>query len=96
VGNLVWTYLDQEDTVELSSDEEDSDSDSDSDSNKSSKRAVNLLEEELHLADGINTSFEAFVFYTFNKTGFSHDIAKPIGQDRTPPENPPELDNVLS
>jgi hypothetical protein len=94
VGNLVWTYVAQEDSVELTADEEDSDPDSDPDS-KSSKRSVNLLEEELHLADGLNTHFN-FTTNLFDKTGFSNDIVKPVGQDRTPLENPPENNNVLS
>lgn len=81
--------------MELASDEEDSDPDTDSDSSKSSKRSVNLLEEELHLEEGINTHFN-FGTTLFAKSGFSNDIVKPVGQDRTPLDNPPEINNVLS
>lgn len=95
VGNLVWTYLTQRDSVELASEEEDSDSDPDNDSSKNSKRSVNLLEEELHLTEGMNTHF-SFVINLFAKTGFSYSILKPVVQDRTPLENPPEINNVLS
>ncbi len=96
VGNLVWTYGWQKEKIEFASDEDDSDTDSDSDSNKSSKRAVNLLEEELHLEEGICSSNFHFSIQLLDKTGFCNAAAKPIGQDRIPLDNPPEMTNVLS
>lgn len=100
VGNLVWTYVWQKDTVELASDEEDADSDSDSDSdsnsNKSTKRSVNLLEEELHLEEMLSTSTIASSIIFLSKTEFHSKNEKPVGQDRTPLENPPENDNMFS
>jgi len=95
VGNLVWTYSSQKEKIEFASDEDDSDTD-DSDSNKSSKRAVNLLEEELHLEEAFHGSSFNFVIHLLDKTGFSNTAEKPIGQDRIPLENPPEMSNVLS
>lgn len=96
VGNLVWTYGWQKEKIEFASDEDDSDSDSDSDSNKSSKRSVNLLEEELHLEEALHSSNFSVCFLLFEKTGFGNHRENPIGQDRVPLENPPEMKNVLS
>jgi len=100
VGNLVWTYVWQNDSVELAVDEEDSDTDSDTDSdsnsNKSSKRGVNLLEEELHFAELLNTSNIPFSISFLRETDFHSENEKPVGQDRSPLENPPENDNMFS
>jgi len=96
VGNLIWTYSWQKETIEFASDEDDSDTDSDSGSNKSSKGAVNLLEEELHLEEITYSSSFHFSIHLLDKTGFCNTAVNPIGQDRIPLDNPPEMMNVLS
>nr|WP_294859097.1 hypothetical protein [uncultured Fluviicola sp.] len=100
MGNLVWTYLEHKESVSLSSDEEDDDSeerDTDTDeNNRSSKRGINLLEEELHLAD--HTTLSTFDFDTnlAERTHFSVITDKTNGSEKAPLDNPPEIGTEFS
>lgn len=100
VGNFVWTYLEHKETISLSTQEEDDDSeerDTDTDeNNRSSKRGINLLEEELHLAD--HTTLSAFDFDTklAGRTHFSIITDKTNGSEKAPLDNPPEIGTEFS
>ncbi|MDF3027440.1 MAG: hypothetical protein K0S23_1747 [Fluviicola sp.] len=99
VGNFVWTYMDNKESIALSSEEDDSeerDSDPDENNNGSSKRAINLLEEELHLAE--HTSLFGFDFdlKRIQKSNFSVITDKTNGSKKAPLDNPPEIDFELS
>jgi hypothetical protein len=100
VGNLVWTYLQHKESISLSSDEEDDDSeerDSDTDeNNRSSKRGINLLEEELHLADHTTLSPFDFDAKLVERTHFFAITDKTNGSEITPLDNPPEIETEFS
>lgn len=100
MGNLVWTYLEHKESISLSSEEEDDDSeerDSDTDeNNRSSKRGINLLEEELHLADHTNLSDLNFDINLVKRTHFSVITDKTNGSKKAPLDNPPEIGTEFS
>ena len=82
--------------IEFAADEDETDTDSDSDSNKSSKRSVNLLEEEMHLAEGISSD-DLHLFLDLSKSKGYFSVTKfPIGKERKPLENPPEMITLFS
>jgi len=94
VGNLVWTYLEHKQSISLSSEDDDTeerDSDTDENNSGSSKRGINLLEEELHLAEG--TAFSSFEmdFSLLKKNSFSIFTDKTMGSEKAPLDNPPEI-----
>jgi len=94
VGNFVWTYLEDKQSFSISSEEDDSeerDSDTDENNSGSSKRGVNLLEEELHLAEHASLSSFDIDFNSLKKTTFSIVTDKTIGSEKAPLDNPPEL-----
>ncbi len=93
VGNFVWTYLEDKQSITLSEedDSEERDSDTDENNSNSSKRGINLLEEELHLAEHTSLSNFDIDFNLLKKSTFSAIIAKPVGSDKAPLDNPPEL-----
>lgn len=99
VGNLVWTYLQHKESISLSADEDDDSEERDSDTdenNRSSKRGINLLEEELHLAD--HTTLSTFDFDTklVERTHFSVITDKTNGSEKAPLDNPPEIETEFS
>lgn len=99
VGNLVWTYLQHKESISLSTDEDDDTEERDSDTdenNRSSKRGINLLEEELHLAD--HTTLSTFDFDTklVERTHFSVITDKTNGSEKAPLDNPPEIGTEFS
>lgn len=99
VGNFVWTYLEDKQSVSISSEEDDSEErDSDTDENKggSSKRGVNLLEEELHLAEHTSLSGFDIDFNLLKKSTFSIVTDKTIGSEKAPLDNPPEIETEFS
>lgn len=99
VGNFVWTYLEDEQTISLSSEEDDNeerDSDTDENNNGSSKRGINLLEEELHLAEHTSVSGLDMDFSLMEKTSFSILNDKINGSEKAPLDNPPEIGNEFS
>ncbi|WP_294672388.1 hypothetical protein [uncultured Fluviicola sp.] len=95
VGNLIWTFMEEKQAVSLASEEDDDseerDSDTDENNNGSSKRGINLLEEELHLAE--NTSLSSFEidFNLLQKSSFSILRDKTNGSEKVPLDNPPEI-----
>lgn len=95
MGNLIWTFMEEKQSVSLASEEDDDneerDSDTDENNNESSKRGINLLEEELHLAD--NTSLTGFEidFNLLQKIPFSIIRYKTNGSEKVPLDNPPEI-----
>lgn len=94
VGNLVWTYLEHKQSVSLSSEEDDTeerDSDTDENNNGNSKRGINLLEEELHLAESTKLSELDIDFSRMQKSSFSLINDKTMGSEKTPLDNPPEI-----
>lgn len=93
VGNFVWTYLDHKESIALSSEEDDNEErDSDTDENKgSSKRGINLLEEELHLAEHPHLSGLDFDINLMRKNSFSVITDKTNGSKKAPLDNPPEI-----
>jgi hypothetical protein len=93
VGNLVWTYLEHKQSISLSSEEdenEERDSDTDENNNGSSKRGINLLEEELHLAEYTAVSAFDMDFILMEKSSFSLISDKTKGSEKAPLDNPPE------
>jgi len=99
VGNFVWTYLEDEQSISLSSEEDDSeerDSDTDENNNNSSKKGINLLEEELHLAEHASVSGFEIDFNLMEKTSFSILTDKINGSEKAPLDNPPEIGNEFS
>lgn len=99
IGNLVWTYLEHKESISLSSEEEDDDSeerDTDTDeNNRSNKRGINLLEEELHLADHTILSLD-FDTNLVETTHFSVITDKTNGSEKAPLDNPPEIGTEFS
>ena len=93
VGNFVWTYLEDRQSITLSEEDDSEERDSDTDENKSggSKRGINLLEEELHLAEHPYLSNLEIDFNLMTKSSFSAIIDKPIGSEKPPLDNPPEI-----
>ncbi|WP_043023665.1 hypothetical protein [Fluviicola taffensis] len=93
VGNFVWACIQQKESINLSLEEDDSEErDSDSEENNgSSKRGVNLLEEELHLADCANLSTFDIDFKLVSRTTFSIITDKTNGSKKAPLDNPPEI-----
>lgn len=93
VGNFVWTYIQENESINLSLEEDDSEErDSDSEENNgSSKRGVNLLEEELHLADCANLSTFDIDFKLVSRNTFSIITDKTNGSKKAPLDNPPEI-----
>jgi hypothetical protein len=98
VGNLVWTYLEHKESISLSSEEDDSEErDSDTEENNSStKRGVNLLEEELHLAEYTHLLVADCDYKPMAKSTFSIITDKTIGSDKLPLDNPPEVIHEFS
>lgn len=97
VGNFVWTCLDRKVSINMSSEEDETERDSDSGKkNNSSKRGLNMMEEELHLAE--NTLFSPLKtdFTLIEKTSFSIISDKTNGSEKVPLEIPPEIVNELS
>lgn len=92
VGNFVWTYLEDRQSITLSEEDDSEERDSDTDeNNSSSKRGINLLEEELHLAEHTALSNLDIDFNLLKKSTFSAIIAKPVGSEKAPLDNPPEI-----
>lgn len=93
VGNFVWTYLEDRQSITLSEEDDNEERDSDTDENKSggSKRGINLLEEELHLAEHTSVSSFEIDFYLLRKSSFSAIIDNPVGSEKAPLDNPPEI-----
>lgn len=91
VGNFVWTYLEQKESINLSSEEDDTDT-----KKNNSKRAVNLLEEELHLAENTSLNHDPFDINQLENSAFSIVTDKPNGSEEIPLENPPEMLNEHS
>jgi hypothetical protein len=99
VGNFVWTYLEDKPSVSLISEEdenEEPDSDSDENNNGSSKRGINLLEEELHLAEHTSLSSFDIAFSLLKKSRFSVITDKTNGSKKAPLDNPPEMTHEFS
>ena len=90
-GNLVWTYLEHKQSINLSAEEDDSD-----ENRGNSKRAVNLLEEELHLAEQPVLSSPDVCIALSKKANFSTSHRKTIASDKAPLDNPPEMENEFS
>lgn len=90
-GNFVWTYLEHKESINLSSEEDETD-----ENKGNSKRAVNLLEEELHLAEQSALSSPPVCTGPIKKVNFSVFNDKIIGSDKAPLDNPPEIDNEFS
>lgn len=95
VGNLVWTFMEDKQSVSLASEEDDDseerDSDTDENNNGSSKRGINLLEEELHLAEHTSLSNFDIDFNLLKKSSFSRLTDKTNGSEKAPLDNPPEI-----
>jgi hypothetical protein len=93
VGNFVWTYLEDKQSITLSEEDDTEERDSDKDENNSgsSKRGINLLEEELHLAEHTALSNFDIDYNLLRKSTFSAIIAKPVGSEKAPLDNPPEI-----
>lgn len=91
VGNFVWTYLENKQSISLSSEEDESD-----ENKGNSKRAVNLLEEELHLAEQPVLSSPYACIGLNKKATFSTSHRKTIASDQAPLDNPPEWKNEFS
>ncbi len=99
VGNFVWTYLEDKQSISLSSEEDDNeerDSDTDENNKGNSKRGINLLEEELHLAEHTSVLGFDVDFNLMEKTSFSILTDKIKGSEKVPLDNPPELGNEFS
>lgn len=99
VGNFVWTYLEDKQSISLSSEEDDSeerDSDTDENNNGGSKRGMNLLEEELHLAEHTSLSNFETDFKSMEKSPFSIITDKTNGSEKVPLDNPPEIGTEFS
>ena len=98
VGNFVWTYLEDKQSISLSSEEDDNEErDSDTDeNNNSSKKGINLLEEELHLAEHASVLGFDVDFSLMEKTSFSILTDKINGSEKAPLDNPPEIGNKFS
>ncbi|WP_343637584.1 hypothetical protein [Fluviicola sp.] len=94
MGNFVWTFLEEKQSVSLASEEdednEEPDSDTDENNTGSSKRGINLLEEELHLADHPALSSFDIDFNFMEKSTFSVITDKTNGSEKAPLDNPPE------
>ncbi len=81
----------------MSSEEDETERDSDTNKkNNSSKRGLNMMEEELHLAEGTSLAPMKMDFTLIEKTPFSIISDKTIGSEKVPLENPPEIVNELS
>lgn len=95
VGNFIWTFMEEKQSVSLASEEDDDneerDSDTDENNNGSSKRGINLLEEELHLAEHTYLSSFEIDFSLLEKGSFSILKDKTIGSEKAPLDNPPEI-----
>ena len=99
VGNFVWTYLEDKQSISLSSEEDDNeerDSDTDENNKGNSKRGINLLEEELHLAEHTSVLGFDVDFNLMEKTSFSILTDKIKGSEKVPLDNPPEIGNEFS
>ena len=98
VGNFVCTRLDDKSSITLSEEDEteERDSDTDENNNGSSKRGVNFLEEELHLAENTPLSNFDIDFNLLRKSTFSAIIAKPACSGKAPLDNPPEIGTNFS
>lgn len=99
VGNFVWTYLEDKQSISLSSEEDDNeerDSDTDENNNGGSKRGINLLEEELHLAEHTQLSNFETDFKSMEKSPFSILTDKTNGSEKVPLDNPPEIGTEFS
>lgn len=98
VGNFVWTYLEHKESISLASEEDDNEEpDSDTDENsRSSKRGINLLEEELHLAEHASLSSFDIDFILMEKDPFSIITDKTNGSKKAPLDNPPEIEYEFS
>lgn len=99
VGNFVWTYLDNKESIALSSEEDDNeerDSDTDENNKGNSKRGINLLEEELHLAEHTSLSGFDLDLKLLQKSSFSVITDKTNGSKKAPLDNPPEIESELS
>lgn len=95
VGNFVWTYVDHKESINLSSEEDENNEeepDSDTDENRgSSKRGINLLEEELHLAEHTALYGLSADLTLIQKSNFSVITDKTNGSKKAPLDNPPEV-----
>lgn len=95
VGNLVWTFLEEKQSINLASEDDDDseerDSDTDENNNGSSKRGINLLEEELHLAEHTSLSNFDIDFNLLEKSTFSSIKDKTHDSKKAPLDNPPEI-----
>ena len=99
MGNFVWTYLEDKQSISLSSEEDDNeerDSDTDENNNGSSKKGINLLEEELHLAENTSVSGFDMDFSLMKKASFYIFTEKINGSGKAPLDNPPEIGNEFS
>lgn len=96
-GNFVWACMDKKVSVNLSSEEDDNDPGSDNGKkNNSSKRGINLLEEELHLAENTTLSPIKVSPIVIEKASFSLISGKTKSSEKAPLENPPEALTKLS
>lgn len=88
--------MEEKQSVSLASEEDDDseerDSDTDENNKGSSKRGINLLEEELHLAEHtFLSSFEVDFNLLLQKSSFSIFRDKTNGSEKVPLDNPPEI-----
>lgn len=81
----------------MSSEEDETERDSDSGKkNNSSKRGLNMMEEELHLAEYTPLASIKIDFTLIEKASFSIISDKTNGSEKVPLEIPPEIVNELS
>lgn len=96
-GNFVWSCMDKKISVNLSSEEDDTEPGSDGGKkNNNSKRGINLLEEELHLAENTALSPIQTNPALIKKASFSLISGKTKRAEKMPLENPPERGTKLS
>lgn len=81
----------------MSSEEDETERDSDTNKkNNNSKRGLNMMEEELHLAENTSLAQIKVGFTLIEKTHFSMLSDKTNGSEKVPLEIPPEIVNELS